>query len=454
MTNLAIKEDFQDKDKFVSWFNDRREANHFEVKQIPFNLLDQWYFEKDTHNLVHKSGKFFSVEGIEVETNFGSVKNWGQPIINQPEIGILGIITKKVAGIRYFLMQAKMEPGNVNIIQLSPTVQATKSNYTQVHKGKIPTYLEYFIDKSKARVLVDLLQSEQGGRFLRKKNRNIIIEVNHDIHVYDDFYWLTLDQINQLLAIDNFINMDARSVLSGAALIGDSLRGHGLGDFSNSLLDSGDQNQQTCNKLSEINNRFRKLKAKYEIDVKQIPLNKLSQWKRTEWEIAHETKRFFSVIAVLVKAGNREVCSWTQPLLKSSSYGLVGFITKKINNVLHFLIQAKVEPGNFDIVDMAPSVSCSEVELRAKHAEKPTFLDLFINASSDQIRYSAVQSEEGGRFYHFQNRCMIIELNDSTSLEIPENYMWMSLGQMLEFVKCGYFNIEARCLLACVMSLI
>jgi oxidase EvaA len=135
---------------FIHWFNSRETANLFSVEQISFDKLDKWYFEEDSQNLVHASGKFFKVEGIKVHTNFGPSKYWEQPIINQPEIGILGIITKKFDGIRYFLMQSKMEPGNININQLSPTVQATKSNYTQVHQGKLPAYLEYFLDRSKS----------------------------------------------------------------------------------------------------------------------------------------------------------------------------------------------------------------------------------------------------------------------------------------------------------------
>lgn len=44
-------------------------------------------------------------------------------------------------------MQAKIEPGNVNRIQISPTIQATKSNFMQTHGGKAPAYLEYFSDE-------------------------------------------------------------------------------------------------------------------------------------------------------------------------------------------------------------------------------------------------------------------------------------------------------------------
>ena len=58
-------------------------------------------------------------------------------------------------------MQAKIEPGNVNKIQISPTIQATKSNFMQTHGGKAPAYLEYFSDKQNYEIVVDHIQSEK-----------------------------------------------------------------------------------------------------------------------------------------------------------------------------------------------------------------------------------------------------------------------------------------------------
>ena len=54
----------------------------------------------------------------------------------------MGII--KNSKTNKYLLQAKAEPGNINKIQISPTVQATKSNYTRVHGGKEIPYLRYF----------------------------------------------------------------------------------------------------------------------------------------------------------------------------------------------------------------------------------------------------------------------------------------------------------------------
>ena len=49
-----------------------------------------------------------------------------------------------IDGRLYFLMQAKVEPGNVNKYQISPTIQATKSNFTRAHGGKTPLFFDYF----------------------------------------------------------------------------------------------------------------------------------------------------------------------------------------------------------------------------------------------------------------------------------------------------------------------
>ena len=113
-------------------------------------------------------------------------------------------------------MQAKIEPGNLNVVQLSPTLQATRSNYTRVHGGKSPTYLEYFNGEKNVIVLVDQLQSEQGARFLHKRNRNIIVEVdeNEEIEVKSNFIWVSLGQIKELLRYPNVVNMDSRTVIS------------------------------------------------------------------------------------------------------------------------------------------------------------------------------------------------------------------------------------------------
>ena len=137
---LTIQGTLHSLDEIRLWIENRNRSIHVSISPVPFSSLEHWSQDEDG-TLRHSSGRFFSIEGIRVETDYGSLSSWTQPIINQPEVGYLGILTKEFDGVLYFLMQAKIEPGNVNCVQISPTLQATKSNYSQIHKGKQPLYL-------------------------------------------------------------------------------------------------------------------------------------------------------------------------------------------------------------------------------------------------------------------------------------------------------------------------
>lgn len=461
---LTIENPMMPSEQFLAWMKEMNEKVHVRINRVPFSNMRLWHFDPKTGNLVHDSGKFFSIEGIRVKTNWGKVAEWEQPIINQPEVGFLGIITKKFNGILYFLMQAKIEPGNLNVVQLSPTLQATRSNYSQVHKGKKPLYLEYFNGEKPVKILLDQLQSEQGARFLKKRNRNVIVEIDEREHigVHENFCWLTLAQIKYFLQFDNVVNMDTRTVISGIP----------FGEYPPDVLDfyetlkfsDQSKNRETgllismlderrhLHNVDEIISWITRQKSFYDLDVERIPLKNVENWVVEKDEIYHQNKRYFSVIGVNVEIGNREVQSWDQPLIKAAQEGIIAFIVKKINGIYHFLVQAKLEAGNFDIIELAPTVQCLTGNYRKGQNEYDVmFLDEVLNAKPEQIWYSTYQSEEGGRFFREQNKNMIIEAEEAFPVEVPENYTWMTLNQMKVFIKYNnYLNIAARSLIAAV----
>ena len=79
-------------DDVHEWLDRRRREIHFGVERIPFGELDGWSFEESTGNLVHRSGRFFTVEGLHVSVGDAPSAEWYQPIICQMEVGILGIL--------------------------------------------------------------------------------------------------------------------------------------------------------------------------------------------------------------------------------------------------------------------------------------------------------------------------------------------------------------------------
>ena len=178
--------------------------------------MKDWRVDKKSANITHKTGKFYSIVGLDIKGSRREVSSWQQSVINQPEVGILGFIVKKINGVYHFLIQAKEEPGNINNVHISTTVMATESNLKRVYKGKKVLFAEYFLDSKKARVIFKKKQSEEGARFYKKTNLNIIVEIKeNDLNkIPDNFKWTTLYQLKELLKKPNTVNAPARSVIS------------------------------------------------------------------------------------------------------------------------------------------------------------------------------------------------------------------------------------------------
>jgi dTDP-4-dehydro-6-deoxy-alpha-D-glucopyranose 2,3-dehydratase len=445
---ISFNNPFNDIALIHNWIKEQNKKINVNIDRITFDEMLNWQFRDNCNTLEHTTGNFFSIVGINIETNYGEIYNWEQPIINQPEIGYLGFIVKEFNGVLHFLIQAKIEPGNVNYVQLSPTLQATKSNYNQAHKGKKPAYLEYFVNASPNQILLDQLQSEQGGRFLKKRNRNIIIKVDSDIELYDNFIWMTLAQIKEMMRYDNIVNMDTRTVISGIPFEEDYIKE----DIGNIFLQSLKIDGKDLHHFDHLLHYITRRKVAYSLEVNKVPLANLRNWVIEDSQIKHIENKFFKVIATRVSIDNREVSSWCQPMIQPAQEGICAFICKEINGKIHFIVQIKLEAGNFDILELAPTVQCLTGNYRSSGINSLPFLDYVLNVSSDKVVYDTLQSEEGGRFYKEQNKNLLILANkDEFTDDLPENYIWMSFSQLIMFLKFNnYLNIQSRSLLAAI----
>ncbi|MEV6926516.1 NDP-hexose 2,3-dehydratase family protein [Dactylosporangium sp. NPDC051485] len=402
------------------WLTERRHAGSARVRPIPFAELDGWSFDPHTGNLGHRSKRFFTIEGLDVQR---PGRQWQQPIMVQPEIGILGIVAREFDGVLHLLMQAKMEPGNPNLVQLSPTVQATRSNYGRVHRGLPVRNLAYFTEPGRARVLADVLQSEHGGYFLHKRNRNMIVEVREPIPDHPDFCWLTLGQLAVLLRQDHVVHMDSRSVLA--------------------CLPVAHDEPDALSPDAEVLAWFTGERARHEIRARRIPLIDVPGWRREADEVRPLDGRYFRVMAVAVDAAGREVPSWTQPLVEPIGRGLIAFALRRFGGVPHVLVRARVESGLLDVAELGPTV-------QAGHDQRPLFHDIFTDPPADRVRYAAELSEEGGRFSNAVSRYLVVETDeDSTPAAAPDGFRWVTPGQLTSLVAHSrYINVEARTLLA------
>jgi oxidase EvaA len=429
------------------WIEERLANPRLKVSQLPLTAMKRWTIDPESGNIVHETGRFFTFTGVEVRhrTPSGELE-WDQPIIDQPEFGILGILAKTIDGVMHFCLQAKEEPGNINSVQLSPTVQATFSNYTCAHGGNAPLFVDYFLAPQRENLIFGKLQTEDGGRFLYKSNRNMIVRVGDTEldQLPEGFIWVTLRQIVRLMKQDNLLHATTRSVISALLLpaIGetDCLEQYLRGSIALDL-------EETIQWLDDR-------KAANHMLVKRKGLNALKEWTHDDRGVfSHQEGRFFKIMGIEVTAGGREVTGWHQPIIANMQPGVIGMLTKVKQGKRHFLIQAKAEAGNRTIVQFGPTVQFSTVNYQDNpRLQKPFLYDEFSTPGRFPVLSESMQAEEGARFFRETNCHRVLLLPEGVDLDVPVDFRWISEDEIRFFLNLGEtVNSCSRSIIACLV---
>ena len=411
--------------KTTNWLKRVKKQHKLIVKIVNLDKLKKWKISKS--EIYHESKKFFKIIGLKVNSNFYK-ENWNQPIIVQNEVGILGII--KNLKTKKYLLQAKVEPGNINKMQLAPTVQATKSNYKQVHGGSKVPYIEYFL---KLKKIERYNQPEQGFRYLNKFNSNILLELKHNIKIKENFHWLSKNEIRILVSKKkNIINMDTISIFSS---------------FIKKV-----KSNYSINTNKKIYSWLSQLDKNFYLKTKIIDLKKINKWSMNNKKISHNAKKHFSIIGINITANKREVKNWSQPILKGKDLAFAGFLKAKFNNTNHYLCRYILKPG-LKKSTIGCTINTSDINNyqeclndTGKYFVKNFFLS---QQFKKNIIFDNILSDEGGRFYKCQIRYMIIAIKNPEIIDIPKNYLWLSYNQMIEMIYNKKLDIESRLLFGC-----
>lgn len=420
----------------LDWIRERNTRQKVEIRKISLDECAPWYYDEQMGWIRNNGLTFFQIAGAVQRSKTQDVIE--QPVILQKEIGFLGILACRIKGVWHFLMQAKIEPGNINCVQLSPTIQATKSNFTRKHGGRAPAYLDIFMNVNKKDVLVDQLQSEQSSRFLGKRNRNIIIKIDEPVEELASHRWMTLAQIKKFLEYDNLVNMDTRTVFSCMPYVffRDQAKGYAP-CFINSLYKI---DRET---LTEIYASVNDYKMFSEHEVTQVPLYSLSNWHMDGNVFRNKNGYPFEVIFCGMEIEGREVVQWNQPLFAAAGIATFGLICCNDNGVLKVLVKLKPEIGCFDGVELGPTVQEEAGTTDARDEVSRYFFEQL--SKKDRVVADVLLSEEGGRFYHEQNRNVILMV-DKDELPVDENgYFWSSFGTLNALVQVNNcLNIQLR----------
>ena len=437
-------------EELLYWMQKKNKEINTKIHPIDLEHCAPWFYDRGEGCIRNLNRSFFTISGFHCVLPVG--EKLTQPIILQSEIGYLGIICKEFNGVMHFLMQAKIEPGNVNKIQLSPTIQATKSNFTQKHGGNKPPYLDYFLNANKYEIVVDQIQSEQSSRFYKKRNRNIIIRVEEEVEALPSHRWMTLGQIKQLMREDNLVNMDTRTVLSCIPFSRLELMPAELLELSDGFSDKplfrsafvGAEQNMLPEVYQYINNQkmFDEAKAEF------LPLHELSDWEMRDGEFVCKHPYPFKVVFCDISIEGREVRHWTQPLFEANGIATFGLLCCEDEGCLKFLVRAKSEIGCFDCLELGPTVQREAVTESAQEDSVSRFFRERLERG-EGVLFDHLLSEEGGRFYHEQNRNILMRVNRSELPKLPEGYFLLDFKTLNELVQINNtMNIQLRNLLS------
>lgn len=216
---LAASRGIEPKDPapILAWHERQRSLIQFKSALIGLDEVGGWSRD-DQGNVRHKSGQFFGVEGARVEAgDVREVTSWDQPILTQRDGGVLGVLARETAekGVE-FLLQAIAECGNIGVLQLGPTIQSTWSNIRRAHAGRRPPMLEVFTAEAGVRIVYRANHNEEGGRFWKKSNENVVAFLDDERVIETDlkmFHWASLSQIKELALMDNVLNPFVKTIL-------------------------------------------------------------------------------------------------------------------------------------------------------------------------------------------------------------------------------------------------
>ncbi|MCR5748080.1 MAG: NDP-hexose 2,3-dehydratase family protein [Lachnospiraceae bacterium] len=430
--------------ELMVWIGERNDKLKVSIDRIGLSECDPWFLDKNDGTIRNKSNSFFQIRGIRQYED--GIKKIEQPIIIQDEIGFLGIITCRIGDTWHYLMQAKIEPGNVNVVQISPTLQATKSNFTGKHGGRIPEYLEYFMNMQPKDIIVDQIQSEQSSRFLKKRNRNVILRVNEVLKEDAAHRWMTLRQIKDLMQQDNLVNMDTRTVLSCIPYV---LMGQDSDvPFKNKSYfykTAWSMNRRTIAELYHGINDHKMLK---DTKTELVRLDGLERWGFKDKEFVCDEAYPFKVIFCDIAIEGREVSHWRQPLFASNGKATFGLLCCDDNGVMKFLVKLRPEPGCFDSIEIGPTVQKEYTDKSPSDCVEEFFFNKLSEGGGDVI-IDRILSEEGGRFYQEENRNVIILVDKEALSELPDGYTWSDYGTLNILTQINNcLNIQLRNLLS------
>lgn len=410
------------------------ERAEFSVRRVGFSETDDW--KMTSGGLVHKSGGFFNLVGLREPGQSDRV------FLYQPQAAIIGLITAVKNGSRYFLIQARAEPGNPNAVQFGPTVQATAANYMGRHGGSPTPYIKIFLQHClEAKILADTSQFDLGERYFYKTKRAVILELPEFIAPAPSFIWVKDTVLIQAATRDLFFNPDLRTLLS--------LFPWSQTENTTELRPKDAQVRKSLSaplRTGVLGQVFAQTATKTR-QATFIPLDQMAGWSVDRQSIFETSRRQgISVEMFVTQVRNREVKKWTQPLILAQSEGKILLVFRKTPTGLEFYVTFAKETGLASPCGIGPSF----VAYPGSNRAPPQYL----SESCCSVKLQVSESDEGGRFYRNICRYQIAEYVNEAPESLAQHGVWLRLSELKRLAETSNITtIQLRGVLSYLLSI-
>ena len=203
------------------------------------------------------------------------------------------------------------------------------------------------------------------------------------------------------------------------------------------------EDRNSFHNLDNVKDWFLKQRKMCNMSISEISIDNCRNWNLdpNSGVLSHDSGEFFTVHGIRIDFDGREVGKggWDQPIITQVGFdgGLLGILRQRFSGVPHYLIEAKAEPGNFEKLQLSPTLQATFSNLKMAHkGSKPRYSDIFTDPDNQnfEVLYNQWMSEDGGRLYLKRNRGILVEVPEGHIQEIPENYIWLSMWQIKELL--------------------